>query len=64
MTPHFASAIEKIASSLAITMSAAAAIPVPPPKHPPCIIAIVGLGNSIKPLIALAVLLETSMFSS
>jgi hypothetical protein len=45
-------------------MSAAAAIPVPPPKHPPCIIAIVGLGNSIKPLIALAVLLETSMVSS
>ena len=35
ITPHLASAIENMASSLAITISAAAAIPVPPPKHPP-----------------------------
>jgi len=56
--------IEKIAVSSAITMSQAAAMPVPPPKQPPWTSAIVGFGISVRSCTASVVRRETAMLSS
>ena len=47
-------------SANAKTISDAAAMPVPPPKQPPCIKDIVGLGKRVKPLMASAVFFDIS----
>ena len=62
--PQRTSAIEKMASSAAITMSQAAMTPVPPPKHPPCTSATVGTGNRLSRSTAAAVALLARSFSS
>ena len=47
--PQRTSAMEKLASSAAITTSQAASSPVPPPKQAPCTSAMVGTGAAIEP---------------
>ena len=62
--PHRTSAMENIASSEAMTMSQAAAIPVPPPKHPPWISATVGFGQASRNRTASMVRCEASMLAA
>ena len=56
--PQRTSAMEKLASSAAITTSQAAMNPVPPPKQAPCTSATVGTGAALSRQIACAVARE------
>ncbi len=64
VSPQRASEIEKIALASASTMSQAEAMPVPPPKQPPCTSAIVGLGSAVSAWMARAVRSEMAMFAA
>ena len=62
--PQRTSAMEKLASSAAITTSQAAMSPVPPPKQAPCTSATVGTGAALSRQIACAVARESAILSS
>jgi len=62
--PRRVSEMEKIASSAAMATSQAATKPVPPPKHPPWTIAMVGTESRSSRRTASAVSLETRRFSA